>query len=134
VYHPSLALANHASTGPEETLYHSDPEFTVLQPSMFMQGLLSGWQSAVDDGVFVAPHSRDSAMTFVDYRDVAESAAVAFATDDLVNGTFELASGGMVTRTALAALIGPRSALRRSEAQSAQDPETSVGLVMTRVR
>ena len=106
VYHPSLSLVNHASTRPvEEALYHSDLEFTVLQPAMFMQGLLGGWQSAVDDGVFVAPYSKDSAMTFVDYRDVAEAAAVAFATDDLVNGTFELAAGGMVTRTGLAALM-----------------------------
>jgi hypothetical protein len=36
---------------------------------------------------------------------VAEAAAVAFATDHLVNGTFELASGGTVTRTGLAALM-----------------------------
>jgi uncharacterized protein YbjT (DUF2867 family) len=106
VYHPSLSLVNHASTRPvEEALYHSDLEFTVLQPAMFMQGLLGGWQSAVDDGAFVAPYSKDSTMTFVDYRDVAEAAAVAFATDDLVNGTFELAAGGTVTRTGLAALM-----------------------------
>ena len=106
VYHPSLALVNHASTRPvEEALYHSDLEFTILQPAMFMQGLLGGWQSAVADGVFVAPYSKDSTMTFVDYRDVAEAAALAFATDDLVNGTFELAAGGMVTRTGLAALM-----------------------------
>jgi uncharacterized protein YbjT (DUF2867 family) len=105
VYHPSLSLVNHASTRPvEEALYHSDLEFTILQPAMFMQGLLGGWQSAVADGVFVAPYSKDSTMTFVDYRDVAEAAAVAF-TDDLVNGTFELAAGGMVSRTGLAALM-----------------------------
>lgn len=39
VYHPSLSLANHASTRPvEEALYRSDLEFVVLQPAMFMQG------------------------------------------------------------------------------------------------
>jgi uncharacterized protein YbjT (DUF2867 family) len=106
VYHPSLSLVNHASTRPvEEALYRSDLEFTVLQPAMFMQGLSGGWQSAVANGVFVMPYSKDSAMTFVDYRDVAEAAAIAFATDDLVNGTFELAAGGTVTRTELAALM-----------------------------
>jgi uncharacterized protein YbjT (DUF2867 family) len=95
VYHPSLSLVNHASTRPvEEAVYRSGLEFTVLQPAMFMQGLLGGWQSAVERrGVRYAPYSKDSAMTFVDYRDVAEAAAVAFATDDLVNGTFELAAG-----------------------------------------
>ena len=40
--------------------------------------------------MFAMPYAKDSAMTFVDYRDVAEAAAIAFATDELVNGTFEL--------------------------------------------
>jgi len=44
-------------------------------------------------------------MTFVDYRDVAEAAAIAFTAGDLVNGTFELVAGGMVTRSELAALM-----------------------------
>jgi uncharacterized protein YbjT (DUF2867 family) len=57
------------------------------------------------DGVFAMPYSKDSAMTFVDYRDVAEVAATAFATEELVNGSFELAAGEMVTRTELAALM-----------------------------
>jgi uncharacterized protein YbjT (DUF2867 family) len=106
VYHPSLSLVNHAGTRPvEEAVYHSDLEFTVLQPAMYMQGLASGWESAVNDGVFVMPYAKESAMTFVDYRDVAEAAALAFSTDDLRNGTFELAAGGMVTRTEVAALM-----------------------------
>ncbi|HEY0936595.1 MAG TPA: NmrA family NAD(P)-binding protein [Trebonia sp.] len=106
VYHPSLALVNHAGTRPvEEALYRSDLEFTVLQPAMYMQGLLGSWQSAVEQGVFAMPYSKNAAMTFVDYRDVAEAAATAFATDDLVRGTFELAAGGMVTRTEIAALM-----------------------------
>jgi uncharacterized protein YbjT (DUF2867 family) len=106
VYHPSLALVNHADTRPiEEALYNSDLEFTVLQPAMFMQGLSGGWTSAVRDGVFAMPYSKDAAMTFVDYRDVAEVAAIAFASDILVNGTFELASGGMFSRTEIASLM-----------------------------
>jgi uncharacterized protein YbjT (DUF2867 family) len=106
VYHPSLSLVNHADTRPiEEALYNSDLEFTVLQPAMFMQGLASGWSSAVRDGVFAMPYSKDSAMTFVDYRDVADVAAIAFASDRLVNGTFELASGGTFTRAELASLM-----------------------------
>jgi uncharacterized protein YbjT (DUF2867 family) len=106
VYHPSLSLLNHADTRPiEEALYNSDLEFTVLQPAMFMQGLSDGWTSAVRDGVFAMPYSKDSAMTFVDYRDVAEVAAIAFASDNLVDGMFELASGGMFSRTELASLM-----------------------------
>ena len=70
------------------------------------------------------PYPKDSAMTFVDYRDVAEAAAIAFTTEDLVNGTFELAAGGMVTRTELAALM-TRYARREITAQDA-DPGTAL--------
>ena len=106
VYHPSLSLVNHADTRPvEESLYSSDLEFTVLQPAMFMQGLAGGWASAARDGVCAMPYSKDSAMSLVDYRDAAEVAAIAFASGELVNGTFELAADGMVTRTELAALM-----------------------------
>ena len=125
VYHPSLSLVNHASMRPvEESVYRSDLEFTILQPAMFMQGLLGGWQSAVEHGVFVMPYSKDSAMTFVDYRDVAEAAAIAFTTDELVNGTFELAAGGMVTRSELAALM-TQYAGREVVAQDA-DPSSAL--------
>jgi uncharacterized protein YbjT (DUF2867 family) len=106
VYHPSLSLVNHASMRPiKEALYRSGLGFTVLQPAMFMQGLAGSWADVVEQGVFAMPCSKDSAMTFVDYRDVAEVAAIAFATDDLVGGTFELAAGGMLTRSEIAAMM-----------------------------
>jgi uncharacterized protein YbjT (DUF2867 family) len=89
-----------------------------------MQGLLGGWQSAVEHGVFVMPYAKGSAMTFVDYRDVAEVAAIAFTTDELVNGTFELAAGGMATRSELAALM-TRYAGRAVAAQDA-DPRRAL--------
>jgi uncharacterized protein YbjT (DUF2867 family) len=125
VYHPSLSLVNHASMRPvEESVYRSGLEFTILQPAMFMPGVLGGWQSAVEHGVFVMPYSKDSAMTFVGYRDVAEAAAIAFTTDDLFNGTFELAAGGMATRSELAALM-TRHASREVVAQDA-DPSAAL--------
>jgi uncharacterized protein YbjT (DUF2867 family) len=121
VDHPSLSLVNHASVRPvEESAYQSDLEFTILQPPMFMQGLLGSWQSAVEHGLFGMPYSKDSAMTFVDYRDVAEAAAIAFTTDDLVNGTFELAASGMATRSqqTAAACCGACDPARRQRSTS----------------
>lgn len=106
VYHPSLSLVNHASMRPiEEALYRSQLAFTILQPGMFMQGLAGSWKAVVEHGVFAMPYSKGSAMTFVDYRDVAEAAATAFVDDDLIGGTFELAAGGMVTRSEIADLM-----------------------------
>lgn len=125
VYHPSLSLVNHASMRPiEEALYRSRLAFTVLQPAMFMQGLAGSWSGAVEHGVFAMPYSKDSAMTFVDYRDVADVAALAFAGDDLAGGTFELAAAGMLTRTEIAAMMS-RHAGRTVVAQDV-DPDVAL--------
>jgi len=112
VYHPSLALENHASTLPiEAALYASDLDFTVLQPAIFLQGLDGAWQQARDSGALVMPWSKNSRMTYVDYRDVAEVAALAFSDERLSHGTFELAAGGMIDRTRLAALFSAASGI-----------------------
>lgn len=106
VYHPSLSLSNHADKRPvEEAAYDSGMDFTVLQPAMFMQMLDSSWVSARDHGQVVGPYSRKSRMCYVDYRDVAEAAAIALTGDALSFGTFELCSPGMFDRVELAALM-----------------------------
>lgn len=110
VYHPSLSLVNHASTRPiEETLYASDLAFTVLQPAMFLQGLDGAYRDAVRTGQLVMPWSKSSKLTYVDYRDVAEAVAIAMTSNQLDHGTFELAAGGMLDRTELAAVMSAES-------------------------
>lgn len=112
VYHPSLPLENHASTRPIETaLYASDLDFTILQPAMFLQGLDGAWQQARRSGALVMPWSRHSRMSYVDYRDVADVAALAFTDSRLSNGTFELAAGA-VNRTQLAEMFAKASGER----------------------
>lgn len=112
VYHPSLPLENHASTRPiEAALYASDLDFTILQPAMYMQGLDGAWQQARSSGALVMPWSRHSRMTYVDYRDVAEVAALAFSDERLSYGTFELAAGGMINRIRLAELLAAASGI-----------------------
>lgn len=106
VYHPSLSLENHASTRPvEAALYASAMDFTILQPAMYLQGLDGAFEQARRTGTLVLPWSKGSKMTYVDYRDVAETAALAFAGDQLSFGTFELAAPGMVDRVRLAELM-----------------------------
>jgi uncharacterized protein YbjT (DUF2867 family) len=106
VYHPSLNLVNHASTRPiEAALYAAALDFTILEPAMYLQGLAGAYSQAVRSGQLLFPWSKDSAMTYVDYRDVAEAAALAFTDARLSFGTFELAAGGMVTRVELAEMM-----------------------------
>ncbi len=107
VYHPSLSLVNHAQKRPaEEVLYQSGMDYTILQPAMFMQMLSGLLKTAQDTGKITGAYSKDSKMSYVDYRDVAEAAAMAMTGTELSYGTFELCSPGMYSRADLAAIIG----------------------------
>ena len=106
VYHPSLSMVNHAAKRPvEEALYDSGMVFTVLQPAMFMQNLKGGWRAVVQQGKITMPYSKKVKMCYVDYRDVAEAAALAMTGDKLDYGTFELSAPGRFNRVELAALM-----------------------------
>ncbi|WP_330276652.1 NmrA family NAD(P)-binding protein [Lentzea sp. NBC_00516] len=106
VYHPSLQLLNHATTRPvEHALYSSNLDFTVLQPAMYVQALAGTYRQALESGEVVLPWSMHSLFAYVDYRDVAQAAAIAFVSDLLSFGTFELAAGGMIDRPEIAQLM-----------------------------
>jgi uncharacterized protein YbjT (DUF2867 family) len=106
IHPPILGLRNHAAKLPvEEALYESGMNFTVLQPALFMQTLEQVWEGVVDRRCFAMPYSVHARTSWVDYRDVAEAAALAFTTDRLDYGTFELCSPGMPDRVEIAALI-----------------------------
>jgi uncharacterized protein YbjT (DUF2867 family) len=107
VIHPSLTkLSNHAAKLPvEEAIYESGLIFTVLQPTMFMQTLDNGWGEVVNNDRFSLPYSKQTRVCYVDYRDVAEAAAIALTSDKLDDGTFELCAPGMTNRIELTVLM-----------------------------
>ncbi len=106
VIHPTLSLTNHVSKRPvEQALCESGLIFTVLQPAMFFQDFAAGWKEIAEGGSFALPYSTEKKACYVDYRDVAEAAALAFTTDRLDFGTFELCAPGMLTRTEVAVLM-----------------------------
>lgn len=72
---------------------------------MYMQAFDTAYEQARQTGSVVMPWSKHSQMTYVDFRDVAEAAAIAFIDDRLSRGTFELAAGDMIDRVELAALM-----------------------------
>lgn len=107
VIHPSLSkLGNHSAKLPvEEALYESGMIFTVLQPTMFMQTIENGWSEVGSASRFSLPYSKQIRVSYVDYRDVAEAAALALTTDRLDYGTYELCAPGMINRIELAVLM-----------------------------
>jgi uncharacterized protein YbjT (DUF2867 family) len=106
--HPVLSgLPNHASKAPvEEAVLDSDLEFAFLHPAILFQNYASTWRSIIESGVIIEPWSNDTRHSRVDYRDVAEVAAIALTEDRLTNGTFELCAEGMLNRHEIAAMIG----------------------------
>ena len=108
VYHPSISgMVNHAAKRPvEEALYGSGMDFTILQPAMFMQNLDGAWRSVLKSGKLTMPYSKRAKVCYVDYRDVAEAAALAMTGTALSYGTFELSAPGMVDRVGMARMAG----------------------------
>lgn len=106
VIHPSISKMNFAAKRPvEEALYESGMTFIVLQPAMFMQTLDNGWNEVLEHHRFSLPYSKQAKVPYVDYRDVAEVAAIALTQEKLDYGTFELCAPSMVNRVELAAMM-----------------------------
>jgi uncharacterized protein YbjT (DUF2867 family) len=124
VLHPSIrSMSNHAAKQPvEEAIYASGMDFTVLQPAMFMQNLAGAADAARRSGQFAMPYSKRAKVCWVDFRDVAEVAALAFTTDELSYGTFELSAPGLVDRVAMAAMLSRAMGRPVEAAEVAREP------------
>jgi uncharacterized protein YbjT (DUF2867 family) len=107
VIHPTLSsLANHfAKTPVEEAILASNIGYVFLHPAMFFQNLAASWPKVAATGTFAEPWSMDTRFSRVDYRDVAEVAALALTTDRLTFGTFELCAEGNFDRRDVAAIM-----------------------------
>ena len=104
VIHPILSLPNHAAKAPvEEALVNSDLEYTILHPTMLFQNYSASWEKIVETGVLAEPWAADTCFSRVDYRDVADVAAIALSEDRLAYGTFELCAPDILSRHAVAA-------------------------------
>jgi len=125
VIHPILsALVNHAEKGPvEEALLTSGMEYVFLHPTVFFQNFSQSWPTIVQSGVLVEPWSAETRFSRVDYRDVAEAAAIALTEDRLLYGTFECCAEGWHDRHEVAAIIS--EVLGRPIRAERLDPKTA---------
>lgn len=98
-------LANHASKIPvEDALYASRLEYTILHPANFMQNIGLAWPSIRDHACYGEPFPNDTKVARVDYRDVAEIAAIALTENRLAFATLELCAG-MFSRVDIVAAL-----------------------------
>ena len=105
--HPVItSLRNHAAKGPvEDAIIASGMEFAILHPTVFYQNMAAAWPAVLRSGTLAEPFSQTARLARVDYRDVAEVAAMALLEDRLLNGTFELCADGGFNRDEVAAMI-----------------------------
>jgi uncharacterized protein YbjT (DUF2867 family) len=108
VIHPVLSeLENHAAKAPvEEALLDSGLEYVFLHPAMFFQNFAPSWARVKQTGTHGEPWSNETRFSRVDYRDVAEVAAIALTEDWLLYETFELSAQGNLNRHDVAELMG----------------------------
>jgi uncharacterized protein YbjT (DUF2867 family) len=123
VIHPSLsALVNHRAKAPvEEAVLVSGMEHTLLQPTMFFQNFAGNWPQVLKTGVLSQPWAIETRFSRVDYRDVAEVAAIALTEDRLVFGTYELCAEGSHDRAEVAAIISDVLGRKIKAAKSTND-------------
>lgn len=124
VIHPVLSgLSNHAAKAPvEEAILDSGMTYVLLHPALYFQNYVQSWSKVVETGVLAEPWSADTRFSRVDYRDVAEVAAIALSEDRLNYGTFELCSDDWLNRRDVAALIA--KVLGREIRAERIDPDT----------
>jgi uncharacterized protein YbjT (DUF2867 family) len=93
VLHPQAEKINHhwQKLRVEEMIFESGIPFTILQPASYMQNLLAGWKSIVEDGALLVPYSVNSKFSFVDLEDVAEAAKIVLTEPNHKNAIYELA-------------------------------------------
>jgi uncharacterized protein YbjT (DUF2867 family) len=122
VIHPVLSrLPNHARKAPvEEAVLDSHLEYTFLHPTVLFQNYAGAWNRIVETGVLAEPWSNETRFSRVDYRDVAEVAAIALTGERLLYGTFELCADGWLDRHEVASLI--REVLGRPITPQKVDP------------
>jgi uncharacterized protein YbjT (DUF2867 family) len=116
VIHPANGLSNHSSKLPvERALFASGMRFTILQPARLYQNIGRGLAAVLERGAFGEPFSKAAKIGWVDYRDVAEVAAIALTEDRLANAAFELCADASLDREEIAAIMSDVLA-RRVEA------------------
>ena len=93
VLHPQTEKMKHhwGKMRVEEMIFESGVPFTILQPAPYMQNLLAGWKSIVEDGVLRVPYSVEAKFSFIDLEDIAEAAKIILTEPNHLNATYELA-------------------------------------------
>lgn len=93
VLHPQTAEMPHhwQKLRVEEYLFQSGLDFTIVQPTAYMQNLLPQIEVAKETGVFSQPYSAETRISLIDLADLAKAAVKIMQGDRFKGATLELA-------------------------------------------
>lgn len=108
VLHPQTEKMKHhwQKMRVEEMIFESGLPFTILQPAPYMQNLLGGWKSIVEEGVLRVPYSVHAKFSFIDLEDLAEAAKIVLTEPNHRNAIYELAGTSPTSHVEVAGVFG----------------------------
>jgi len=108
VLHPQTEKMTHhwQKMQVEEMIFESGLPFTIFQPAPYMQNLLAGWKSILEDGILRVPYSVHSKFSFVDLEDLAEAAKIVLTEAGHLSAIYEIAGTEPMSHTDVAEIFG----------------------------
>lgn len=101
VLHPQVeAMPHHWNKlRVEELLFESGLPFTILQPAIYMQNVLTHWSHISEQGLYAVPYPPETRLSLVDLEDVAEAAANVLTELGHIRATYELVGTRAMAQT-----------------------------------
>jgi uncharacterized protein YbjT (DUF2867 family) len=92
VLHPQIeAMPHHwKKLRVEEALFESGLEYTILQPTVYMQNVLGQWKSILERGVYTVPYPAATRLSMIDLDDLGEAAALVLSGSEHRGAIYEL--------------------------------------------
>jgi NAD(P)H dehydrogenase (quinone) len=89
----------------EEYLFKSGLNFSVLQPTVYMQNILAYWEKIVQ-GIFPVPYAPTTRLGMIALEDVASAAAIVLENPQYYGGIFELIGTPPLSQIEVANILG----------------------------
>jgi len=112
----------------EIALQKSGVRWVVLRPNWFTDNFVNYWKPGIDAAGVIAVPAADGKSSFIDARDIADSAAAALTTDRFDGKAFNLTGPEALGYAEAAALIS--EAIGKPVAYRAVDDDTFVGILV----
>lgn len=110
VLHPQVeAMPHHwKKMRVEEQVFTSGLNFTILQPSAYMQNVLGYWKQISAYGIYALPYAPQSRLSLTDLDDVAEAAAKVLANPVHYGAIYELVGTSALSQADVASILSEK--------------------------